>query len=66
MVKGGLGMEGSSEVNGRGHVVMQTEVDTGQGVVAHRLDREKIDNNREYVKVVKELNIEIFKGHSGD
>lgn len=45
---------------------METEVDTGQGVVAHRLDREKIDNNCEYVKVVKELNIEIFKGHSGD
>ena len=64
MVKGGLGMEGSSEVNGRGHVVMQTEVDTGQGVVAHRLDGQKIDN-REYVEV-KELNIEIFKGHSGD
>ena len=37
VVKGGLGVEGSSEVNGRGHVVMETEVDAGQGVVAHRL-----------------------------
>ena len=45
---------------------METEVDTGQGVVAHRLDRQKIDDNREYVKVVKEFNIEIFKGHSDD
>ena len=37
MVKGWLGVEGSSEVNGRGHIVMETQVDTGQGVVTHRL-----------------------------
>ena len=45
MVKGGLGVEGSSEVNGRGHVVMETEVDAGQGVVTHRLSGGNMDTH---------------------
>jgi hypothetical protein len=50
VVKGRLGVQGSSEVNGRGHVVMETQVDTGQRVVANGLDGEKTD---EHVKKSK-------------
>ena len=45
MVEGGLGVEGGSEMNGRGHIVTQTDIDTGQSVVAYRLegvDREHV------------------------
>ena len=38
VVKGRLGVEGGSEMNGSGHVVTQTDIDTGQGVVAYRLE----------------------------
>ena len=36
---------------------METEVDTGQSVVTHRLDGAKIDNHYEYVKLDKNIEI---------